>query len=127
MIFLFEKALQKKGCHALCSRMIQFCDFWKTAKPSVLKIFMTFLSDFCKLYPAYFRNTQNLFDEIGQILVQKKIVSLQNSKTSLENLKPIEEGNENKIISEEDALRYGRSNYIINQRNQGFPDQQNQH
>jgi hypothetical protein len=87
--------------------MIQFCDFWKTAKPHILKIFMTFLSDFCKLYPAYYRNIQNLFDEIAQILVQKKIKSLKASRNELQNLESEENLKEDKIIPEANLLQYG--------------------
>ena len=97
MIFLFEKALKKKGCQALCSRMIQFCDFWKKSTQPILKIFLSFLSDFCKLYPTYYKNIQNLYDEIAQILVKNKMGALKDKMNTLsstffeENQKNIQE------------------------------------
>ena len=86
---------------------------------------MKFLVDFCKLYPAYYRNTQNLFDEIGQILVQNKIFSLETLKKSLENLEPMDQNNGTKIISEEDTLKYGKVKIINNKRNQRISNKEN--
>jgi hypothetical protein len=112
MIFLFEKSLKKKGCHALCSRMIQFCDFWKISKPAILKIFMTFLSDFCKLYPTYYKNIQNLYDEIAQILVQRKLKFLQERFKFLSdptsNIKEDPEQETQKEIQIENEMEQGK-------------------
>lgn len=76
MLYLLKKALARKGSEELFNKLIPFCDFWKYSQPVHLKIFLNYLQDFNKTFPAYYRNSQNLIDEITQILVQNKIKSL---------------------------------------------------
>ena len=98
MLFLFFKSLERKNCEEICYEMISYCDFWKYSKPYVLKIFLSLLRDFCRVFPKYFRNTQNLIDEITQILLQKKIQSLEAIQHNLNEVfttkKPMEDTEE---------------------------------
>ena len=86
MLFLLKKSLKRQGSQEVVEKLLPYCDFWKTSSTSILKIFMSIVTDYCKTFPVYFRNSHDLLDEIIQILVSRKMAELGNTKEEMERL-----------------------------------------